>query len=328
MTNDLNAAKAVVADFTERLDSAAPGEETRQVCARYMADAHGYRGVRPFYEIPGTAALADTVYSPLKAAMTTSQRRLDMLFASRDHLKPDGAIWVVSMGHLLGDMTGDWLGIPAQERTVFLPYATMHRVDAGKIAETVEFWDVLAVLTQAGRNPYAAHQSGAHLMSPGPKTHDGLGLHAAQETAATHKITTEMLADLAKSYTSPSAHMTRFWHPDMNWFGPSGIGASLGFPGYRRGHTDPFEEKLNTTDIIDWELACAEGNFSAVMWWPCLRMQNIGGYMGVPANDARAEMRVLDLYRRQGDKLAENWIFIDMLHFLAAQGVDLLETGQ
>ena len=35
-------------------------------------------------------------------------------------------------------------------------------------------------------------------------------------------------------------------------------------------------------------------------------------------------MRVVDLYRRDGDKLAENWIFIDLLHFLNMQGVDLL----
>ena len=40
-------------------------------------------------------------------------------------------------------------------------------------------------------------------------------------------------------------------------------------------------------------------------------------------------MRVVDLYRRDGDKLAENWIFIDILHFLAEQGVDLLaNTGE
>ena len=40
---------------------------------------------------------------------------------------------------------------------------------------------------------------------------------------------------------------------------------------------------------------------------------------------APAEMRVVDLYRRDGDKLAENWIFIDILHFLAMQGNDVLE---
>jgi len=33
---------------------------------------------------------------------------------------------------------------------------------------------------------------------------------------------------------------------------------------------------------------------------------------------------VIDIYRREGDKLAENWIFIDLLYFWNQQGVDIL----
>ena len=36
----------------------------------------------------------------------------------------------------------------------------------------------------------------------------------------------------------------------------------------------------------------------------------------------------LYLYRRDGDKLAENWIFIDNLHFLSQLGVDLLDRQE
>lgn len=28
--------------------------------------------------------------------------------------------------------------------------------------------------------------------------------------------------------------------------------------------------------------------------------------------------------RRDGDKLAENWVFIDLLHYLSMQGLDVL----
>jgi hypothetical protein len=47
--------------------------------------------------------------------------------------------------------------------------------------------------------------------------------------------------------------------------------------------------------------------------------------MGLPASDRPAEFRVVDIYRREGNKLAENWVFIDMLHFFRSQGVDLLD---
>ena len=47
--------------------------------------------------------------------------------------------------------------------------------------------------------------------------------------------------------------------------------------------------------------------------------------MGLPASDRPTEMRVVDIYRRDGDKLSENWIFIDILHFLSLQGMDVLD---
>ena len=37
-----------------------------------------------------------------------------------------------------------------------------------------------------------------------------------------------------------------------------------------------------------------------------------------------SEMRVVDVYRQRDGKLAENWIFIDILHYLAVQGLDVL----
>ena len=44
----------------------------------------------------------------------------------------------------------------------------------------------------------------------------------------------------------------------------------------------------------------------------------------MPAGPATADMRVVDMYRAQDGKLAENWIFIDILHFLNMQGLDVL----
>lgn len=327
MTQNLQTAKALVQDYAAARDRAAPGAETTAACQSHLSADHAYRGMRPFYYIESPGALAETIWSPLKSAMSTCQRRPDIFFASHADLDPRAGTWVVEMGNFLCDFTTAWLGIPATCKTTYLPYATMNRVAGGAIVETVEFLDILAVLTQAGLNPLAQHQTGGMFMSPGPKTHDGVlrAPQPADATQRTYDLTHAMLTDLALSYTSPGDHLTRFWTCDMNWFGPTGIGASLSIPGYQRGHTGPFEERQDVLKIHDWELALAEGNFSAFMWWPCLTLRNTGDYLGVPANNDHAEMRVVDLYRRDGDKLAENWIFIDILHFLAEQGVDLLE---
>ena len=50
--------------------------------------------------------------------------------------------------------------------------------------------------------------------------------------------------------------------------------------------------------------------------------------MGMPGNSERLEFRVIDIYRRQGDKLIENWIFIDFLHVMHQQGLDVLGRMQ
>ena len=36
-------------------------------------------------------------------------------------------------------------------------------------------------------------------------------------------------------------------------------------------------------------------------------------------------MRVVDIYRREGEKLSENWILIDLPYWLLQQGLDVLE---
>ena len=72
----------------------------------------------------------------------------------------------------------------------------------------------------------------------------------------------------------------------------------------------------------------AEGRYGGWWGWPNLTMNPGDGFMGLPASERPVEMRVVDMYRRCGDKLAENWVFIDLLHYLKLQGVDLLQRSR
>ncbi len=68
----------------------------------------------------------------------------------------------------------------------------------------------------------------------------------------------------------------------------------------------------------------AEGHYGGFFGWPNFSATPTGGFMGMPGTANRASLRVIDIYRRDGDKLAENWVFIDLLHFWKGQGVDIL----
>ncbi|MEM8664277.1 MAG: nuclear transport factor 2 family protein, partial [Pseudomonadota bacterium] len=113
------------------------------------------------------------------------------------------------------------------------------------------------------------------------------------------------------------------WHEDMVWWGPAGIGSTYTIDRYIEQHQGPFRRHIKDRRYNGHVCRLAEGSFGGFFGWANLTVTNGGGFMGLPAGSP-ADMRVVDVYRRKGDKLAENWIFIDMLHWLNQQGVDVL----
>ena len=120
--------------------------------------------------------------------------------------------------------------------------------------------------------------------------------------------------------------LQRVWHDDMIWWGPGGIGATYTIPRYLKQHSEPFNDGLRAGYKYNGHLCrMAEGNFGGFFGWANLTVTNAGGYLGMTKAPGPADMRVVDLYRIQDGKLTENWIFIDMLHYLAMQGLDVLD---
>ena len=323
---DLQRAKAVVRSFYDGLDAAAP-DEVSGVLEAATTRPYRWRGVHPWNEQSGTDSVARDLWTPLKLAIGPWQRRPDIFFAGTNQLDDHQSVWVTEMGHLMGLWTAPFLGIEPTGKIVFIRYAEFHRVKGDKITETACFIDLVHMIHQAGLNPFAG-QTGAAILTPGPRTHDGLLVKPQDpgEGQTTLKLISDMVDDLrALGVSSPPGHIDRFWSKDMCWFGPAGIGASAFREGYRRGHSGPFEEGLDFVRSDGHETEFAEGQFGGFFGYPSITMRATGGFMGMPASDHNAEMRLVDLYRREGDKLAENWIFIDLLHFFAMQGIDILK---
>ncbi len=240
------------------------------------------------------------------------------------------------MGHFRGLFDADWLGIPATGKIAQLPYAEFHRVSDGKLAETALFCDILRVASQAGVHPLPP-QTGADLPNPGPLTHDGQLLEPVDPASGekTLALVTRMAADISAANAAlqgksdaapltPQQELQRCWHEDMAWYGPTGIGATYTIERYIKQHQQPFRSQLSDRQFHGHVARIAEGNYCAFFGWPNLHVTPTGGYLGLPGTNIPAPMRVTDVYRRDGDKLAENWVFIDMLHFLNMQGLDIL----
>jgi len=322
---DLQQAKALVLAANKALDSADP-TQCATALSPHVASDYRWRGMHPFNEQLGAEAVAEVFWTPLKKAMGPLQRRPDIFFAGLNELDDWQSVWVVEMGHLMGLWDEPWLGLAPSEKNVLLRFVEFHRVGDKRILETACYIDIVNMLSQIGRFPLRP-STGLDGLSPAPRTHDGL-LYTEQEDIqgrTTVELISAMVADLrAMGVESPANHMQQFWTPDMGWYGPGGIGTSASYEGYRRGHSGPFECGLEYVGHTEHVARLGEGMYGGFFGYPSLTMRVKDGFLGLPNSDIPADMRIVDLYRREADKLAENWIFIDLPHFCAMQGIDLL----
>ncbi len=323
---DIQAAKDLVLACQEALE-AAPTDASADTLARFTAPDYLWRGMHPFDRITGAEAVGSRFWDGLRGSLTHIQRRMDVFFAGANSLDGGASVWVVSMGHLMGLFDAPWLGIRPSGRLTMLRYCDFHRVEGGKIKETAAFFDIPHLMMQAGQNPFPP-QTAAHLVQPGPRPHDGL-LTGPQDPGSGDKtlaVINAMISDLGtwKSGLPLEEELAQTWHDDMLWWGPAGIGASYTIARYARQHSAPFRAGFTERSKTRHIARLAEGHYGGFFGWPNFTAIPTGGFMGLPASTTAGEFRVIDIYRRRGDKLAENWVFIDLLHYLKTQGLDVL----
>ena len=143
-------------------------------------------------------------------------------------------------------------------------------------------------------------------------------------------LVNQMVADLdvlnkSGAMGCPPEVLGLSWAKDMIWYGPGGIGASYTIPRYQKQHQLPFRNNLTDKTFNGHVCRFAEGNFSCFFGWPNLSNRSIGGFLGMPAGAKSSDMQVVDVYYRDGDKLSENWVLIDLVYWLKQQGLDVLE---
>jgi hypothetical protein len=324
---DYQTSKNLVRRYFDEL-KVADAESVGSVIRQFSSDDCQWLGSYPFGELQGPDTITAEFWQPLYNAFTGLQRRQDIFIAGTNEISGDE--WVMSMGHFMGLFDHDWLGIPGHHKMAMLRYAEFNCVHEGKIVKTGLFLDIIGLMHQVGINPLPP-QTGASFVYPGPRSHDGLLFdpQAPETGVETLALVNRMIDDLdllnlGSDDRCPPEYLAKTWHEDMIWYGPAGIGATYTIPRYQQQHMYPFREGL--TDKVYNGHVCrfAEGNFACFFGWPNLSNTPSGGFLGLPAGK-RADMIVVDVYSRVGDKLSENWVIIDIPYWLKQQGVDILE---
>lgn len=278
------------------------------------------RAMAPVNEGVGPDFYAHAFAGPLRNAIPSAEERTDIALSGTFN----GGHWLARSGHLAGRFVASLFGIPATQRVVFVRYGRFDRFDGDRLVETIVLLDLPALMMQADCWPLAP-PLGPLVTAPGPASHDGTSAHAADTGAASLALVEAMIGGLHRfDGALPSMGMRQFWSDDFWWFGPAPIGTFRGHADYERGHQGPFLAAFPDRIGGNHAARIAEGGYVASTGWPSITATHAGGgWLGLPPTARTVTMRVMDFWRRDGDRLTENWVMIDIPDLLQQMGVDV-----
>ena len=276
-----------------------------------------------------TDLLYDKVYIPLHLALPDFERRDIICVAGIDD---DGVSWVGTAGYFIGTFVQAFMKIPPTGQIAHIRFHEFYKFKAGKIIEIQAVWDIPSLMMQAGVWPMGP-SLGYEWLAPAPATQDGINISQQGKTgtAKNKNIVSNMLTAMSKHPKYGGAEimqLEKFWHPKFCWYGPSGIGSSRGISGFRNYHQIPFLKAMPDRGQHPEDTNhhfFAEGQYVAVTGWPNMSQTLTGdGWLGIAPTNQKINLRSLDFWRIENQKIRENWVMIDLLDIWSQLGVDVL----
>lgn len=322
--------KAQVQAFWAALDSV--GSRTaQQVCEDHLDPGFVWNGPAPLGQSVGPRAMAAAFWTPLKKAIPGLTRDIHMFFggisSGRADGGQDGRRWVCGTGYLSGLPIESFLGIPAVGRPIRIRWGEFLRLDGDRIVEAQTIIDFVDWFEQVGLPVLPTSRGAAHVF-PAPTAYDGV-LSAPQDEAETHET-----LEFGRNFIYGGLNrfdqqdlskmgMARFFHPNLKWYGPGGIGACLSFSEFETFHQRPWLEAFPDRKVQDLDSLFAEGRLLGASGIAGVRATHTGPYLETPATHKAIAISGLDIWLRSGDRFTENWVFVDMIHLFEQLGVDL-----
>ena len=280
----------------------------------------------PWGRVEGLGAIA-ALWVVLREALPDMERR-DLIIIggeNRDdprHKAPRYPHLVAALGHYQGTFAADLLDIPATHGVVHLRFAEAHFVEGDRIRWSRFHWDLLDLMRQAGVWPLPP-SPGAEGMWPGPATQNGLRLSDAPWDGPNALGTVFAMHDALLSFdgTPESMDHAKYWTKTFMYYAGAGIGACRGLHGFRMHHQYPFLRAFPDRTAEGHFIRVSDGPF-AVTGGTVLATHK-GAYLGMTATGRRVRIPVMDFYRLEGARIAENWLPIDIPYLAYQLGNDV-----
>ncbi|MEL7090978.1 MAG: hypothetical protein AAFN94_04510 [Pseudomonadota bacterium] len=291
-----------------------------------------WQGPAPFGLMGSGAEVVATMFAPLRAALPDLRRQVHVFLggvsSAHEDGGSDGGAWVAGTGYYTGHAVAEVFGIPATDTPLRIRWGEFLRFDAsGRIVQAQTIWDFVDWFDQIGM-PVLPQPRGASHVYPAPTGYDGVltGPQDTQNGAATLKLGRGLIFGGLNSFDESdlsSMGMARFFHPNIKWYGPGGIGACLSLTEFEELHQQPWLIAFPDRKVMHLESLFAEDRLLAASGPRGVVATHTGPYLSHAASSARIEVSGLDFWLRDGDQFTENWVFVDMIHLFAQMGVDL-----
>ena len=326
--------KQLVWDFWQQLDQAKPSNYL-SITKSFFTPETQWFGFESVNNLSGSYAFTEFFWKPLKAAFPDMERETHIFMGGISNGRKDGNIskdghyWVSGTGYFNATFTNDYLGIPANGQKVKIRWGDFSKVENGKITEVYFQLDLIDLMQQVGIFVLPLSK-GKDNIYPAPAAKDGILLAVQDPTTSAYSLDHiwQFIYNGLNAFDESnlkSMGMVDYFHPNVKWYGPGGIGACLSFKEFEDFHQQPWLIAYPDREVQDLDALIAEGNYSGGPGWAGVIATHTGQYMNVPATGNTIKFNGLDWWKRDGEQYIENWVFVDMVHLFRQFGVDLME---
>lgn len=297
----------------------------------FYADTFKWDGPHPAPQATTVEELRDGWLDPFHAATKGMTRSTHILMAGASDGKADGSadgrIWVGGTGYLTGAAQASLWSIPKTELSLRLRWGEFLCIESGKITEVHLALDVMDWLEQIGIPVLPKFQGASHVW-PAPTAFDGITFDAAGSDQ-TMALGRGLLFGGLNAFDEnglKSMGMADYFHPNLKWYGPGGIGACLSLKEFEDFHQNPWLASFPDRKVQDLPLI-AEGRLLGA----CGPAAVIGSHGGEPFRSSGPgkgqpiEFSGLDFWLRTDDQFTENWVFVDFIKLFRQMDIDLLD---
>lgn len=334
--------KAVVWDYWQKLNHVGIDNVPAVIRAAFHDDVD-WNGSAPIDQVQGAEALISDVWLPMLRAFPDLKREPYVFMGGIETGETtwsgaEGEEWVSGCGYLTGTFAEDWLGIPASGKKTNFFFGQFFVMHDGKIAESYVVLDILSVMRQAGFQvlPPAPGAEGGKILPP----HDRDGILLLEQDPLESRQSIQLVEAMGRGLeryvrSRDLSNMRRmeqekYWHRTMHWYGLSGIGSCHSLEEFEDFHQRPwlhgFGDRGLSRDGGGRRMGfVGEGLYACGGVWDVVFSKHHGDYAGIPATGKMMTMRDFDWWKRDGQKLSQNWVPIDLIDIARQMGVDLME---